>query len=86
MFFAKWAKFTDYVSHRNLLIISLFLGSIVTNLFGWSARIWQVLTLRALLGAVEKMGLLENIIMGDITAEEDRPRGKSLTQANNGCL
>ena len=57
-----------------LLVWSLFAVSGIAVLFGLATKVWQLLLIRAALGGVQCLGLLPNIILGDLIPAEHRPQ------------
>jgi hypothetical protein len=39
--------------------------------------VWQILLLRGLLGAMENLSVLANVIMGELTQDDNRAGGQS---------
>jgi len=39
-------------------------------------HLWQILVLRAILGGIEQLALLANVMMGEIVADHEKAKGK----------
>jgi hypothetical protein len=63
---SQWVRIIEHFPHRPILIWGLFISGIIAIVFGLSTKFYHLIALRALLGAVECLGLMANIMVGQL--------------------
>jgi hypothetical protein len=62
--------------HRWLLVFSLLSTGILAAVFGLCSKPWQILSIRAVTGAVNVGSYVGNIVMGQMVDQASKPQGK----------
>jgi MFS family permease len=81
----QWVRIIEHFPHRPILIWGLFISGVIAIVFGLSTKFYHVVALRAVLGAAECLGLMANIMVGQLVDKTSRAQGSSF-QVLNGSL